>query len=181
MASPWKFLARLVSPRRQQKEDSAIVDVKPDVLAIAGPAETAVESGLHIADQPAAEQLQLLDRPDARPAGVGQSGETRTDARLNREGELANAGPVSDPDLLDVGTITATVEATAEAEPVKRRARAKKIGASAVVSKVSPTVPSASDDMVSLDEEIAVLRAQLAAKLQLQNAQLKKMLARFES
>jgi hypothetical protein len=34
--------------------------------------------------------------------------------------------------------------------------------------------------MVRLDEEIAVLRGQLAAKLRLQNAQLKKMLARFE-
>jgi hypothetical protein len=33
---------------------------------------------------------------------------------------------------------------------------------------------------MSLDKEISLLREQLANKLQLQNAQLKRMLARFE-
>ncbi|KQY44187.1 MULTISPECIES: hypothetical protein [Rhizobium/Agrobacterium group] len=32
MASPWKFLARLVSPRRQPKQDDSTIEaVKPDI------------------------------------------------------------------------------------------------------------------------------------------------------
>ncbi|CDZ31225.1 Hypothetical protein, partial CDS, partial [Neorhizobium galegae bv. officinalis] len=42
MASPWKLLARLVSPRRQQtQEHGSTDDVKPELLAIAKPTETA--------------------------------------------------------------------------------------------------------------------------------------------
>ena len=41
------------------------------------------------------------------------------------------------------------------------------------------TFPPLFDDAISLDEEIRVLRAQLASKLQLQYAQLKGMLVRF--
>jgi hypothetical protein len=37
-----------------------------------------------------------------------------------------------------------------------------------------------SDDAISLDGEIRLLRDQLARKLRLQNAQLKRMLDRFE-
>ncbi|PKA45019.1 hypothetical protein CWR43_04200 [Rhizobium sullae] len=44
----------------------------------------------------------------------------------------------------------------------------------------SPDAPAVSDDAISLDEEIRLLRDQLARKLQPQNAQLKRMLARFE-
>lgn len=49
-----------------------------------------------------------------------------------------------------------------------------------VVPQSSADVPTVSDDTVSLDEEIRVLRQQLAKKLQQQNAQLKRMLERFE-
>ncbi|CAN7550107.1 hypothetical protein LJR255_003911 [Pararhizobium sp. LjRoot255] len=49
-----------------------------------------------------------------------------------------------------------------------------------VVPQPSPGVPTVSDDAISLDEEIRLLRDQLARKLQLQNAQLKRMLERFE-
>jgi hypothetical protein len=50
----------------------------------------------------------------------------------------------------------------------------------AVVDKVSQGARSRSDDTISLDDEIKVLREQLAIKLKIQNAQLKKMLERFE-
>jgi hypothetical protein len=61
-----------------------------------------------------------------------------------------------------------------------QRPRAKKPEPVVVTAQVSLGVDTASDDTISLDEEIRVLRGQLAAKLQLQNAQLKKMLERFE-
>ena len=45
---------------------------------------------------------------------------------------------------------------------------------------VEPTSVFASNDAISLDDEINALRKQLAQKLQLQNTQLKKMLDRFD-
>lgn len=58
-----------------------------------------------------------------------------------------------------------------EVIPRKQRNRGKKAGA---ISDVSHAVE------MTLDEEIRVLRGQLAGKLKLQNAQLRKMLERFE-
>ncbi|KQY44196.1 hypothetical protein ASD32_12640 [Rhizobium sp. Root483D2] len=80
----------------------------------------------------------------------------------------------------DDGVLAAKVEETAKATRPERRTRIQKVEAAAVVLQVSPVTASVSDGMVSLDEEIAVLRIQLAGKLRLQNAQLKNMLARFE-
>ncbi|PDT28003.1 hypothetical protein CO660_20150 [Rhizobium sp. L9] len=55
-----------------------------------------------------------------------------------------------------------------------------------VVTRESQGVPRSSardaffDDVASLDEDIKKLKRELARKLQLQNAQLKKMLKRFD-
>ena len=46
MASPWKFLARLVSPRRQQRpENGSADDVTPELLAIVTPSEIPASEG----------------------------------------------------------------------------------------------------------------------------------------
>jgi len=181
MASPWKFLTGLVSSRRQPKpDDRAIEDVKPDVLAIAGPTETTVEESLGIADQPAAEQPQPVEQSDAVAIEPEPSDDSRSDAAVIVENDSDKLEPGSGTVLADVGAFVEEVEETAEAARPARRPRAKKVEASAVVLQVSPAAASASDEMVSLDEEIAVLRTQLAGKLRLQNAQLKRMLARFE-
>lgn len=179
MASPWKFLARLVSSRRQPKQDD-IEDVKPDVLAITGPTETTVEESLHIADRAAEEHQQLIDRSDTVPIESEHSEENRGNFVGIVENDSSKPGPSSGTVLNDVGIIAATVEETAEATRPERRTRAKKVEAATVVPQGSPAVPSVSDEMVSLDQEIAVLWTQMASKLRLQNAQLKKMLARFE-
>jgi hypothetical protein len=47
-------------------------------------------------------------------------------------------------------------------------------------TQVLPDVSIPSDDTLSLDDEIRLLRGQLVGKLRLQNAQLRKMLERFE-
>jgi hypothetical protein len=170
-----------VSPRRQPKQDaSAIGDLKPEVLAIEGPTETAVEEGLHIADQSAGEQPRTIDQSDGLPADPEQSGESRSDVLDNAESESATVEQIADPVFPDVGVSTAKVDEHSDTASGERRPRAKKVEAVVVVSQISPTALSVSDEMVSLDEEITVLRAQLAAKLRLQNAQLKKMLERFE-
>jgi hypothetical protein len=46
MASPWKFLSRLMPRRREPKQDAEVADVKPDVLALSGPVETVAEQSL---------------------------------------------------------------------------------------------------------------------------------------
>lgn len=181
MAFPWKFLARLVSPRRQPKQDgSAIESVKPDVLAIAGPTETTVEESRHIAHHLAGEQPQPVDRSDAAPVAHEPSGQIRSDVAGIVENDSDNLEPASGAVLPDAGVIAVKVEETAKATRPKRRTRAKKVETAAVVLQVSPVAASVSDEMVSLDEEIAMLRTRLAGKLRLQNAQLKRMLARFE-
>ncbi|URK89571.1 hypothetical protein LP421_32910 (plasmid) [Rhizobium sp. RCAM05350] len=61
MASPWKFLTRLVSPRRQQEQDDgSIDDVKSDELAIVGSTEPPVKENLNLADQPTRENAQPI-------------------------------------------------------------------------------------------------------------------------
>jgi hypothetical protein len=181
MASPWKFLARLVSPRRQPKQDdSAIEAVKPDVLAIAGPTETTVEENRHSVDHRADEQPQPGDRSDAAPIAPEPSDQTRSDVVGIVENDSDKLESAFGTVLPDVGVIVEKVEQTANATRPERRTRAKKDEAAAVVVQVSPVAASVSDQMAGLDEEIAMLRTQLAGKLRLQNAQLKRMLARFE-
>ncbi|TCL65721.1 hypothetical protein [Rhizobium sp. BK251] len=181
MASPWKFLTRLVSPRRQPKQDDrSNEEVVPGALAIAGPTETAVEENFHIADQPPGEQPQAVDRSDAVPAQPEQSGETRDEALDSVESDRARIAPAADPVLPNVGVTAAKVDKTSKAAVPKPRTRAKTVETAEVISQVSPTVPSDADEMTNLDHEINALRTQLANKLRLQNAQLKKMLERFE-
>jgi hypothetical protein len=181
MASPWKFLARLVSPRREPKpDDGAIETVKPSVLPIEGPTEATAEERGDIADHLEGEQPQPVDRSDAALIAPEPSDETRRLAAGVLEKDGATPGPASGVVLPDVGVIAAEVEKTANATRPERRARAKKVDAAAVVSQVSPVAATVSDEIVSLDEEIAMLRIRLAGKLRLQNAQLKRMLERFE-
>ncbi|MBB3649311.1 hypothetical protein FHX14_005545 [Rhizobium sp. BK619] len=69
---------------------------------------------------------------------------------------------------------------TDESATPKRSRRAKKTERVEVVFPPSPAVPTFFDDAICLDEEIRLLRERLARKLRLQNAQLKRMLERFE-
>lgn len=180
MASPWKFLARLVSPRRQQKKDDrSFKDVTPDVPAIVGPTDAPVIESLHIADQPVLEQSQPAERADADLPEPEQSDQSRGSVQDFANSGSGKRGAAPDPVSSDGDIAASRLEGAAESAPAKRETRTRK-NVLAAASEVSPVVPSVSDGMVNLDEEIALLRTQLAGKLRLQNAQLKKMLARFE-
>ncbi|MGO7758396.1 hypothetical protein ACC761_14635 [Rhizobium ruizarguesonis] len=170
MASPWKLLARLVSPRRQQRQDhSPTDDAKPDVLAIAKPTDAAAGSGLNTADPPVDEKSVPHDQSEEVSAA-----------------DLEGARPleIADPALSDDADITAhdapkPLQAGKGAMR-KRSRRGKNAETVEVVPPPSLGDPIVSDDAISLDEEIRLLRDRLRRKLQLQNAQLKKMLQRFE-
>lgn len=184
MASPWKFLARLVSPRLLEKQhDSVIKDVKPDVAAIAGPTETPVKENVKLAEKPTREKAQpfVQSQPVAsQPEPLAEIGGELQGTGESRSDERAET---SDPTLPDIGAARAhpapKVGETVKPASAKRRGRAKTIEAVVVVSQTSPVVSTVSDGM-SLDQEIRVLRDQLASKLRLQNAQLKQMLERFD-
>lgn len=184
MASPWKFLARLVSPRRLEKRDgSAIKELKPDVSAMAGAIEPPVQENLNLGDQPAREKAQPLVQSEPASAQPEPLAETGSDIQGRVESHSDKGAQTSDPALSDIGAPLAypapNIEETVKAAPAKRRGRAKTIEAVAVLLQQSPIVPIISDEM-SLDQEIRVLRDQLAGKLRLQNAQLKQMLERFD-
>jgi hypothetical protein len=185
MASPWKLLARLVSPRRQQRQEHGSTDdVKPDVLAIARPTETAADNGLNAVDRPADEKPVPHDQSEAVSANPDHSEETASGVHGTADIEGARPVEAAGPALPD-DTDTAAHDASkllspGEGATRKRSRRGKKAERGEVVPQPSPGVLTVSDDAISLDEEIRLLRDQLARKLQLQNAQLKRMLERFE-
>ncbi|MCF1464865.1 MULTISPECIES: hypothetical protein [Rhizobium/Agrobacterium group] len=187
MASPWKFLSRFVPGRRGQKQDDGkVVHPKPDVLAIAGPSGSVAEEDFDSEDPLADVELPRPDPSD--PVSVEHEPVGGAVEEAGEKLDNVVAGIVVDgsapSDNTDLG-VTSAPDATDLHPPVegkarKPRPRAKKPEPVVVTAQVSLGVDTASDDTISLDEEIRVLRGQLAAKLQLQNAQLRKMLERFE-
>ncbi|KAA9383414.1 hypothetical protein [Neorhizobium galegae] len=183
MASPWKLLARLVSPRRQQKQDGSTDDVKPELLAIAKPTETAADNGLNTAERPVDEKAVADDQLEAVSEAPDHS---QTASTLHGKADSENARPAeaADPALSDDAAVVArdtrTTSQAGEGATRKRSRRGKAAETIEAVPLPSPGVPAVSDDAISLDEEIRLLREQLARKLRQQNAQLKRMLERFE-
>ena len=177
MASPWKFLVRLVSSQRQQSQgDKPLEGEKLQDLLGAGPAETSIDETINPTDQPIAdtppalpstpapEEPEPLEEPDAGMKGVAE-GNGASDPALEASGI---GGPV----------VLSKPEAPVKSAPAKRRGRIRDNGA---IGGVEPTAAvSGKSDESSLDDEIKNLRGQLAQKLRQQNAKLKTMLERFD-
>ncbi|MBX5159812.1 MULTISPECIES: hypothetical protein [Rhizobium] len=184
MASPWKLLAGLVSRRRQQKQEHGLTDdAKPDVLAIAKPTETADNNELDGADRPADEKPVLHGHSAAVPADPDHSEETASVVDDTTDVESAKPVEASDRALSDEADTDAHAAPKAfrvvEGQTRKRGTRGMKAKTITVVIPPSPSALTASDDAINLDEEIRLLRDQLARKLQMQNEQLRRMLERF--
>jgi hypothetical protein len=187
MASPWKLLAGLVSRQRQQKQEHGSTDdVKPDVSAIAEPTEAAAaDNRSKAADRAANEKPVTHEQHEAVSVDLPRHAEEAANSVDDTaDVESATLEKAVDPGLSNEADVAA--HASPKALPVgdgptrKRSRRNKKTKTIAVVLPPSPGVAAISDDAVSLDGEIRLLRDQLATKLRLQNAQLKKMLDRFE-
>ncbi|MBY5918420.1 hypothetical protein HFO77_28925 [Rhizobium leguminosarum] len=179
MASPWKLLAGLVSRRRQQKQEHGSTDdVKPDVSAIAEPTETAADNRLKAADRAANEKPFIHDEREAVSVDPHYAVDDTADV------ESATLEKAVDPALSNEADVAAHAAAKPsqidESAARKRSRQAKKADVVVVDSQPSPRVSIVSDDAISLDGEIRLLRVQLARKLRRQNAQLKRMLDRFE-
>ncbi|TAW70130.1 hypothetical protein [Rhizobium ruizarguesonis] len=185
MASPWKLLAGLVSRRRQQRQEHGSTDdVKPDVLAIAKPTEAAADNGLNAADRLVDEKPVAYEQSDAVSVAPDHSEETASGVHGTADIEGARPVEAADPASSgDAGTDAHDAvkpSLTGEGATRKRSTRGKKATGGEAVPPPSPRFPAGSDEAIRLDEEIGLLRDQLARKLQLQNAQLKRMLERFE-
>lgn len=162
MASPWKFLARLVSPRRQQTQgNDSIEDVSPGVLPIAG----------------SPERPQPFDESAALSSARGPSKKEASDFHTTLERDSAQ---VVENSGVSLAYGPPEVKEIVGAASVKRRRRAGRGKTVVAVSQTHPSARTLSDDLTALDEEIRILRGQLASKLRLQNVQLRKMLERFE-
>lgn len=183
MESPWKFFARLVSPRRQQKPgDGPFEEEKPNVSPIAAPREPSAKADITLADQPIGENAPpaVPSAPvSAEPqplAGIDSDGQVREVSDNNEDAQTSH------PAKPDIGAtrvyVAPKAEAIVRAAPDKRKGRARETKA-VDDTQASAVVPAKSDE-ISLDEEIRVLRGKLASKLRLQNKQLKKMLERFD-
>ncbi|MBY4592186.1 MULTISPECIES: hypothetical protein [Rhizobium] len=179
MASPWKLLAGLVSRRRQQKQEHGSTDdVKPDASAITEPTETAANNRLANEKPVIHKAREAVSAEPDHAEGAASSVHDTTD------GESATLAKVVDPALsnqADVAAHAAPKALPVGEGPTRKRGRgSKKAKTITVVVSPSPGVTAVADDAVSLDGEIRLLRDQLATKLRLQNAQLKRMLDRFE-
>ena len=185
MASPWKFLSRLVPRRRESKQDAVVADVKPNVLALSGPVVTV--AGESLATSSALGDTELspsavsdLDLEEPTPV---ESAVSRADDGAGTVVADVVVGDTAPTDLPDTVVIpspdAANLQLRIESKPRKRMGGARKPKLAETTQVPSDrTIPS--DDTLSLDDEIRLLRSQLVGKLRLQNAQLRKMLERFE-
>lgn len=181
MASPLKFLRRLVSGRGERKQGvDELNEANSDVVAIAGPTEPVAEE---------AAPLVALEPPDQEPHDAVYSETTLVDEAAAEIGEAADG--VRDSISAGGGSgsagktgVTATdameLPPAVEGPARKQKSPSKHTRPAVVADQVSQGARSQSDDTISLDDEIKVLREQLASRLKIQNAQLKKMLERFE-
>ena len=194
MRTPWRFVADLVSrkpkadlsesPASPQGEikalefhsggDEPIQDIKAAPAEQTGPAE------IELAAEPEANATTLVEPPEpsAEPADVAAS-DMAADTHLHPTAVTA--------DQARALVTNDTTHAAAE-----RQAPARKKSSVSVVPEIAdrpgpaettprPEAPKTFvEEMAALDLEVAAMRRQLATKLDEQNAQLRKMLARFE-
>jgi len=188
MASPWKFLARLTSGWGERKEpkDGLTDNAKPEEAVSPEPVE-AIDDTQNSSDRLVEGETQPADQSVAEMTVPEHSAEagSRAQGRVGPESALDAAGPAfsDDADFTAISTHDVLTSA-----PSKKRLNAKRkrsqeasaIKSVEVFPQVQARVPNSSDEVQSLDEEIRLLRDQLARKLKLQNAQLRMMLERFE-
>lgn len=171
MKSPWKFLAQLASRTWSSGEDESTreaeaADRSARVVSAANTAAMHVSHADHASDESESDRNSLtVETADAEDPAEATS-------TIERKNEPE---PATDR-LLPLQSKAAkrknkTRKTRGSGTPVE----AVKLGASS-----GPPAISSFEHAMVLDDEIKQLRRQLAEKLRLQNADLKKMLARFE-
>ena len=187
MKSPWKFLAQLTSRGRVAETPAAPSENDAETTAIESEAQQV--SPLPVNSTEASDRPDHGETPavalDATPT-VSLSGDVE-EVQVPARDEVSQSSAEA-PALVPQNERS---KQSQRAPQPKRPARAKRtrvdvVAQNTVPSNKAQTAQSPSpretllDEAVSLDEEITQLRRQLAQKLDLQNAQLKKLLQRFD-
>ncbi|MQX74714.1 hypothetical protein [Sinorhizobium medicae] len=202
MKAPWKFLAQLTSRRPSAKAQESSLGNNTDPEAHGGEVEQApaLPPNSAVAASPPAREEDVS--VDLGSVAFGHSDETIGDdvvsqalkPPIDAEEAQTPARHEADHSGAEANSLVPKSAVSTKLEskpPIKRRERGKRGNFNVatqrgVVSKYHQSLPPSSsrdlffDEVASLDEEIQMLRSQLAQKLYLQNVQLKKMLERFE-
>ncbi|MEB2846656.1 hypothetical protein GAO09_10220 [Rhizobiales bacterium RZME27] len=198
MRTPWKMLADLVSGKSSKDETEAapqpdvdkakpaatganktvadadtalaLVENTVDTLSepVIAPEPETINSQPSVVDTKTATVTTPVDRPlatEEKPVSVASSA---TRAKSNE--------PVVSPRVEE-----AAVPVKAKRFAATRQKREIAVSAEEPAQTAKPVLKSATDEMADLDREIEELRKQLAEKLKLQNAHLRKLIDRYES
>lgn len=196
MRTPWKMLADLVSGKSPKDETETEPKVGADettppvgdankTAASADATPAAVEDGVAASPVP-----KTASGPDAaiERATLDDAGTVTTpaDELAPFEKKAALASPSTARDEPDKPAarrrvVKAPASVKAKRPVVKREEERRTLPAVDPVKDAVPRVKSHSDEMVDLDRDIEELRKQLAVKLKLQNAQLRKLIDRYKS
>jgi len=198
MKPPWKFLAQLMSRQRPSETPAQTrergsdrkpveIELKPPATPLLAAPEVAPGEQDHESPSPdpvkalAATASEVDALAPASPAADGKGqGTGAIDEREQAVTDVTGLAPAKGP--------TEPSSMPQETSPkVARKARVHRTAKRPLAvgkepAPQSPLVPANPlfDEAASLDEDIKQLKDQLAQKLRLQNAQLRKMLERFE-
>lgn len=190
MRSPWRFLADLTARRKpQQPLLPAPVPGSPADEANEGRASVSPAGSLDHAD------TAVMAQPDEADQAAPPESATTVDDKAP-----ATAATVSDPEPLTLALGEPATEATAERAdeatvPKAGKKRTKRIEQRHVERPSSSGLrpndvgeqpatsarPAFMDEVLNLDVQITALKVALAQRLKQQNAQLRRMLERFET
>lgn len=193
MKPPWKFLAQLVSRRPPSETPDQTVERDKNPMPIESEVQRAPvpRSALPKAI-PVPEPSAESPSPDPVETTIASTADVDTVSLKAGAEEKARAVEEQEQPLADVpapSTAVARASSMSRGKPAKvaRKGGANGTRQSPVPAGAEPVPqpPSVSanpffDEAASLDEDIKQLKDQLAQKLRLQNAQLRKMLERFE-
>ncbi|MFK0276228.1 hypothetical protein ACIQUG_21310 [Ensifer sp. NPDC090286] len=170
MKSPWKFLLDLASRGRtaQPSEPAPGIDTEHPAAS-----STAIDTAAAPASAVQAKQIDTANGPGGEvfPAIETASDDRRPDTAMN---EVSAVEPVKPTRRKSFAR-----QARGKKSSVDNVAASTKVEYEATKSDVPVPPVTFADEVSALDEDIKQLRRQLADKLSLQNAQLKKMLERF--
>ncbi|WP_339073332.1 hypothetical protein [Sinorhizobium meliloti] len=202
MKAPWKFLAQLTSRRPSAKAQESSLGNATAPEAHGGEVEhtSALPPNSTVAAGPPAREEDVS--VDQGSIAFGHSDKTIGDDVVSqavkppidaKEAQTPARHEADHSGAEENSLVPKSAASTKlESKPrVKRRDRGKRANVNvatqrAVAPKYHQSLPPSSsrdlffNDVASLDEEIKMLRSQLAQKLHLQNVQLKKMLGRFD-
>ncbi|WP_026622802.1 hypothetical protein M728_005391 (plasmid) [Ensifer sp. WSM1721] len=200
MKTPWKFLAQLISRRPSAETQERSIGDDADSKAVESEVEhtSTVPPSSRIAANPSAhdEDVSVDQGAVASDKAKGEGDVAQTLKQSNDAEEVqTTARHHADHSGAEANSLVSRSVASTKSQSksrIKRRDRRKRTNAhvaaqSAVATNDHQSLPPSSSrdvffhEVATLDEEIKMLRTQLAQKLHLQNVHLKKMLERFDA